>query len=70
MARFVILSQLTGRQFWSQAALLPNGLKDSPHKSSMIAERYDQLGPNEVQDRELAFVQSRIERTRIAFDLV
>ena len=36
----------------------------------MIAKRFDQLGPDKVEDRVLAFVQCRIENTRIALDLV
>lgn len=36
----------------------------------MIAGRHEQLGPYEVQDQELAFVQHSAEATRIAVDLV
>ena len=32
----------------------------------MIAGRHEQLGPYEVQDQELAFVQHSAEATRIA----
>lgn len=36
----------------------------------MIAGGHEQLGPYEVQDQELAFVQHSAEATRIAVDLV
>lgn len=36
----------------------------------MIAGMDEQLGPYEVQDQELAFVQHSAEATRIAVDLV
>ena len=34
-----------------------NCLRDSPHESSMIAGRHEQLGPYEVQDHELVGLQ-------------
>lgn len=51
-------------------ALLHNYAGDSLHESSVIAGRHEQLGPYEVQDQELAFVQHSTKATRIAFDLV
>ena len=36
----------------------------------MIAGGHEQLGPYEVQDQELAFVQYGAEATRFAIDLV
>ena len=44
--------------------------RDSRWESSMIAGGHEQLGPYEVQDQELAFVQHSAEATRIAVDLV
>lgn len=44
--------------------------RDSRWESSMIAGGHEQLGPYEVQDQELAFVQYSAEATRIAVDLV
>lgn len=36
----------------------------------MIAGWHEPLGPYDLQDQELAFVQLSTEATRIAFDLV
>ncbi len=45
------------RCFARLKALLHNYAGDSLHESSVIAGRHEQLGPYEVQDQELAFVQ-------------
>lgn len=36
----------------------------------MIAGEHEQLGPDKVQDQELAFVQHSADAARIAVDLV
>ena len=47
-----------------------NDLSDSSRESSMIAERYEQLVPYEVQDQELALLQHSAEAARFSIDLV
>ena len=61
---------VTLHQHYFSGALLHNYAGDSLHESSVIAGRHEQLGPYEVQDQELAFVQHSTKATRIAFDLV
>lgn len=39
--------------FGSGGLCCTNLMEDSPHESCVIAERYEQFGPSEVQDQEL-----------------
>ena len=45
-------------------------MEDTPHESSVIAERYEQLGPYEVQDHELVEPYHCAEAPGVAIDLV
>lgn len=47
-----------------------NRLRDSLFESNMVADRYEQLVPDAVQDQELAFVQHGAEAARFSCNLV
>ena len=69
---FLLSKNKSGYQFVETLNTILSHLAQPSPKSefSMIAGRHEQLGPYEVQDQELAFVQYSAEATRIAVDLV
>ncbi len=54
----------------SKGLCCTNRVGDSLYESSVIAGGHEQLVPDEVPDKELAFIQCRVETTRIVVEMV
>ena len=58
------------KHLYNETALLHKGARDSPRESNVVAGRYEQTSEDDLQDHQLAKLQSGAEAARITDRLV